>query len=115
AYKPPSRPNLDCLLRNWEGFVNWPNVKDHLDPVVRCAVAHNQFEAIHPFDDGNGRTGRSLLALQLVTEGMLDFPILYLSGFLHRNKPEYLKSIRDVTEEGKWKQWVLFMIQAFLV
>ena len=75
------------------------------------AAAHYQFEAIHPFVDGNGRTGRVLNLLFLLQEGLLDLPILYLSRALLRRKSDYYRLLRDVTETGAWESWVLFMLQ----
>lgn len=81
-----------------------------LDPLVRMAVAHYQFEAIHPFDDGNGRTGRILNLLYLIQRRLLDIPVLYLSRFIIQNKQDYYKGLLRVTETQDWEQWVLYML-----
>jgi Fic family protein len=82
-----------------------------IDPLVRLAVQHYQFEAIHPFSDGNGRTGRILNILFLVEHGLLDSPILYLSRFIIRNKAAYYRLLHNVTQEGEWTQWVKFILE----
>jgi len=112
VYTPPQANNIDRHLQNWEDFVN-ENAIDPMDPLLKCAVAHYQFEAIHPFIDGNGRTGRILLALQMVQEGLLRFPVLYISGYLNRNRSEYYSRIRGITERGDWENFILFMLQGF--
>jgi Fic family protein len=95
-------------LRNLEEFLLADN--DDLDPLVRMAVAHYQFEAIHPFIDGNGRTGRILNILFLVHAGLLRLPVLYLSRHLIQHKAEYYRLLRGVTERGEWEQWLKFML-----
>ena len=85
---------------------------DDLDPLVRMAVVHYQFEAIHPFIDGNGRTGRILNILFLIHSGLLHIPVLYLSRHLIQHKGDYYRLLRGVTEEGAWEKWVLFMLDA---
>lgn len=91
-----------------ERFINEPS---DLDPLVRMAVAHCQFEAIHPFPDGNGRVGRILNILQLQAEGLLDVPILYLSRYIIENKGAYYRGLSGVTEHGEWENWVLYMLR----
>jgi len=109
VYTPPQgEALLRQLLGNWENFLH--NARD-IDPLVRMAAAHYQFEAIHPFVDGNGRTGRVLNLLFLVQEGLLDLPILYLSRALLRHKADYYRLLRDVTQSGDWEPWLLFMLQ----
>jgi Fic family protein len=83
-----------------------------MDPLVRMAIAHYQFEAIHPFDDGNGRTGRLLNILMLVDAGLLASPILYLSRFIIAHKDDYYRLLLDVSRHAAWEQWVLFMLAA---
>jgi Fic family protein len=87
------------------------NSAEDLDPLVRLAVGHYQFEAIHPFADGNGRTGRVLNLLHLVEYGLLDVPVLYLSRFILDNRQQYYKGLRSVTEDHAWQDWILFMIE----
>jgi Fic family protein len=85
---------------------------DDLDPLVRMAVTHYQFEAIHPFMDGNGRTGRILNILFLIHTDLLRIPVLYLSRHLIQHKGDYYRLLRGVTEDGAWEKWVLFMLDA---
>lgn len=90
---------------------NIPSI-DELDPLVRMAVAHYQFEAIHPFHDGNGRTGRIVNILMLVEANLIKQPILYLSRFIIRQKNEYYRLLRDVTRDGAWEPWTMYMLAA---
>lgn len=109
-YTPPvGEVLLRSLLGNWETFLN-----DHadIDPLVRMAVAHYQFEAIHPFLDGNGRTGRVLNILFIIEQGLLDLPILYLSHYINKNKDRYYDYLNKVTFERRWEQWTLYMLDA---
>jgi len=109
-YTPPdTEKRIRDLLANWERFLH-----DHhtLDPLVRMAAAHYQFEAIHPFTDGNGRTGRVLNSLFLVEQKLLPLPILYLSRFIISHKSEYYKLLLDVTRSGAWEPWMLYMLRA---
>lgn len=109
VYTPPEgEERLRGLLANWETFINTPN---DLDPVVRMAVAHYQLEAIHPFSDGNGRTGRIVNSLILIQDGLLTLPILYLSRYIIRNKSEYYRLLQAVTAEGAWEEWVLYIVR----
>jgi Fic family protein len=111
VYTPPEGEEL--LLRkmaNLERFCN--DTSSALDPLVRVAVAHYQFEAIHPFFDGNGRTGRILIILQLVLERLLENPILFLSRFIIERKADYYRNLRAVTEDGAWEGWLLYMLEA---
>ncbi|HWX20067.1 MAG TPA: Fic family protein [Candidatus Binatia bacterium] len=96
-------------LHNLEEFLL---AEDELDPLVRMAVAHYQFEAIHPFSDGNGRTGRILNILFLIHAGLLRIPVLYLSRHLIQHKADYYRLLRGVTEDRAWEKWVLFMLTA---
>lgn len=109
-YTPPEgEAKLRDLLSNWERFAN---ADDDLDPLVRMAVLHYQFEAIHPFIDGNGRTGRILNVLSLIQAGLLDIPTLYLSRYIVRTKGDYYRLLQGVTERGDWEPWVLYILQA---
>lgn len=96
-------------LSNLEQFLH---ADDDLDPLVKMAVMHYQFEAIHPFEDGNGRTGRILNLLYLVDQGLLDIPVLFLSRYIIANKAAYYDGLRRVTEEQQWEAWILFMLRA---
>ena len=95
-------------LSNWEQFVH---ARDGIDPLIKMAAAHYQFEAIHPFEDGNGRTGRVLNVLMLVDAGLLSQPILYLSRYIIQNKNEYYRLLLRVTAERDWDSWVLFILE----
>ena len=96
-------------LANLERFIH---ENEDLDPLVKLALIHYQFEAIHPFPDGNGRTGRILNILFLISQGLLDLPVLYLSRYIILNKSAYYEGLRQVTEEGAWEAWVLYMLEA---
>jgi len=109
-YTPPIATDIPGLMSNWEKFVNTPS---DLDPLIRCAIAHYQFEAIHPFGDGNGRTGRILMVLQLVQERLLPLPILYVSGYINERRAEYYRLLRSVTASSDWKAFVAFMLAGF--
>ena len=110
-YRPPTGyGNLIRLLTNLDRFIT--DKTDGFQPLVKMAVMHYQFEAIHPFMDGNGRTGRILNILYLVHQGLLDVPILYLSRFFIQNRDEYYRYLREVTENGSWQQWILYILEA---
>jgi Fic family protein len=110
VYTPPrGRMVIVKLLRNLETFLQEPG---GFDPLIKMAVAHYQFEAIHPFVDGNGRTGRILNLLILVQAGLLEIPVLYLSRYIIQHKAEYYRRLRAVTEQGDWEGWLLFMLVA---
>jgi Fic family protein len=109
-YTPPEGENLiRDKLQNLEDFIH---NDDSLDPLIKLAVTHYQFEAIHPFTDGNGRTGRILNVLFLVYKGLLDLPILYLSQYIIKEKTRYYNLLRKVTKENDWEGWILFMLTA---
>jgi Fic family protein len=108
-YTPPEGQKLLIdKLDNWADFMH--NDTD-IDPLVRLAVQHYQFEAIHPFADGNGRTGRILNILFLVEHGLLDSPILYLSRYIISNKAAYYRLLQNVTREQGWTPWVNFILE----
>lgn len=108
-------PEGEALLReklaNWEQWMHGtlPGSED-IDPLVRMAAGHYQFEAIHPFTDGNGRTGRVINLLFLVEQGLLDIPVLYLSRHILRNKADYYKGLQSVTVTGAWEPWLLYVL-----
>lgn len=109
-YTPPEgEPLLRKLMQNWEQFINEPS---DLDPIVRMAIQHYQFESIHPFQDGNGRTGRVLNILCLVQDGLLDQPTLYLSRHILRTRGDYYRLLERVTTHQEWEPWVLYMLTA---
>lgn len=92
-----------------ERFVNDDDLSD-LDPLIKMALIHHQFESIHPFPDGNGRIGRILNVLYLTRTGLLDIPILYLSRHITQNKTDYYRLLQVVRDEGRWEEWVIFML-----
>ena len=107
-YTPPvGQKLLQQKLENWADFMH---KNDDIDPLVRMAVQHYQFEAIHPFTDGNGRTGRILNILFLVEQGLLDSPILYLSRHIIQNKSDYYRLLLSVTHNQAWSDWIMFML-----
>ena len=109
-YTPPSgEQEILNLLSNLEKYIS--DDYDNIDPLVKLAVIHYQFEAIHPFYDGNGRTGRIINILYIVLKELLDSPILYLSKFIIRNKSAYYRLLQEVTVKGKWEDWILFILQ----
>lgn len=109
-YTPPSgEPVIREKLSNWAHYIHEPT---DVDPIVVMAVAHYQFEAIHPFEDGNGRTGRILNVLQLIQTGLLRDPVLYISRFIIRNKDDYYRLLLGVTRDGNWEAWIRFMVHA---
>lgn len=109
-YTPPVGEDLiRGLLANWENFLHG---HADLDPLIRMAVAHYQFEAIHPFTDGNGRTGRVLNSLFLISENLLTLPVLYLSRHIILHKEDYYRLLLDVTRIEAWEPWILYMLRA---
>jgi Fic family protein len=109
-YTPPEGEIvLRDLLSNWERLLH---EQPELDPLIRMAAMHYQFEAIHPFTDGNGRTGRILNILYLVQEELLNLPILYLSRYIISNKSQYYSNLLAVTREQAWEPWLLYMLEA---
>lgn len=109
VYTPPLGENvIEDLLKNWEIFLH---NRDEIDPLIKMAISHYQFEAIHPFYDGNGRTGRILNVLYLIEQNLLTLPILYLSRFIVKNKQDYYSFLNDVTSQGNWEPWLLFMLR----
>jgi Fic family protein len=109
-YTPPEgEARLRDLLADWERFLH---NETGIDPLIRMAVCHYQFEAIHPFADGNGRTGRVINILYLIQEGLLTLPILYLSRHIIARKADYYRLLLDVTRAGAWEPWLLYMLEA---
>jgi Fic family protein len=110
VYTPPEGETIiRDKLKKLEDFIH---AEDDLDPLIKLALIHYQFEAIHPFADGNGRTGRIINILFLVLNGLLDLPVLYLSKSIIENKSDYYRLLRQVTEKGLWEPWILFMLKA---
>lgn len=115
VYTPPQDSDtINNLMTNLERFINDEGMAD-LDPLIKIAIIHHQFESIHPFYDGNGRTGRIMVILYLVANGLLDLPILYLSRYITHNKGDYyrlLQAIRDKEENiEEWHNWILFILK----
>lgn len=112
VYTPPrGKGIIEEKLENLVGYLNGTLLCGD-DPLLKMAVAHYQFEAIHPFSDGNGRTGRIINLLYLVKSGLISQPVLYLSSYIIRNKDEYYFRLAGVTQRGAWKPWLLFMLDA---
>lgn len=108
VYTPPEGENvIREKLKNLEDFIH---ADDHIDPLVKMAIIHYQFEAIHPFFDGNGRTGRIILLLYLKMTELLNLPALYLSDYIIQNKDQYYANLRKVTEDSNWEDWILYML-----
>jgi Fic family protein len=108
-YTPPVTEDLlRKLLSNWEEFLHGAT---ELDPLIRMAVGHYQFEAIHPFTDGNGRTGRVINSLYLIQKGLLGLPILYLSRYLIQEKESYYRLLLEITQNQAWEDWILFFLK----
>ena len=116
VYTPPqSGQEVVLLMDNLEEYINNPQMQD-VDPLIKMAIIHHQFESIHPFYDGNGRTGRIILILYLVLNNLLDLPILYLSRYITHNKAEYyrlLQAVRDKNTDNskEWEEWILFILK----
>lgn len=112
VYTPPQDPaEIIELMRGLERFINTPELFS-ADPLIKMALIHHQFESIHPFYDGNGRTGRIVNVLYLVKEGLLDIPVLYLSSHIVRTKADYYRLLQTVREQDRWEEWVLYMLEA---
>ncbi|MCH6201370.1 Fic family protein [Aquiflexum sp. LQ15W] len=110
-YTPPQNPEeIIKLMDNLEKFINEPQMSDY-DPLVKMAIIHYQFESIHPFYDGNGRTGRIMNILYLILERLQTVPILYLSSYIVKNKPDYYRLLQEVRENGAWEEWLIYMIK----
>ncbi len=110
-YTPPPAQLIPELMSNWVKFVNLEH--QQVDPLVKAIVAHYQFEAIHPFRDGNGRAGRILLVLQLIQDQLLNLPVLYISGFINQHRAEYYQRLLEVTSDNKWVEYIEFMLDGF--
>ena len=106
-YVPPPANMIRDLLLDWEKFVNQDN---DLPPLIQCALMHYQFEAIHPFSDGNGRIGRLLIVLFLCAQGILPLPLLYLSAYFERTREEYYAQLFRVSETGDWNSWLSYFL-----
>lgn len=111
VYTPPSPEKIPALMADLEHFINDPDAFD-ADPIIKMALVHYQFESIHPFYDGNGRTGRIINVLYLMRHGLLDAPVLYLSRQIVRSKSEYYRLLQSVRDDDNWEAWLLYMLDA---
>ena len=112
VYTPPQDSDTILgLMSDLERFINDDTILD-ADPLVKMAIIHHQFESIHPFYDGNGRTGRIINVLYLVLQGLLDIPVLYLSRYIVQTKGDYYRYLQSVREDGNWEPWILYMLTA---
>jgi Fic family protein len=110
VYTPPQdHGSIVTLMNNLEHFINDDAIID-IDPLIKMAIIHHQFESIHPFYDGNGRTGRIINILYLVQKGLLHLPILYLSRYIIKNKIEYYRLLQEVRNTNNWEEWILYML-----
>lgn len=114
VYEPPQDYGaIVKLMANLEAYINNDELSD-ADPLVKMAIIHHQFESIHPFYDGNGRTGRIINILYLIKNDLLSLPILYLSRYIIRHKADYYKLLQQVRETGKWEPWIIYMLEAVI-
>ena len=112
VYQPPQDyDTIVMLMSNLEAYINNDAMSD-VDPLVKMAVIHHQFESIHPFYDGNGRTGRIINILYLIKNDLLSLPVLYLSRYITQHKADYYKLLQQVRETGMWEPWILYMLEA---
>ena len=107
VYTPPSPEKIPELMSQLEKFMN----TNSMDPLIKMAVIHHWFESIHPFYDGNGRTGRVINILYLIVKGLLESPILYLSRYILHNRSDYYKLLKQVREQEKWENWILYILK----
>jgi Fic family protein len=115
VYVPPQDPSVILsLMSNLENYIN-NDALSNVDPLVKMAVIHYQFESIHPFYDGNGRTGRIINLLYLVLKGMLDIPVLYLSQYIIETKSDYYRLLQSVHNTNNWEEWILYMLKGIEV
>ena len=109
-YTPPQEEKeIRDLLKNLEDYIN--ENEDEVDPLIKMALIHYQFESIHPFYDGNGRTGRILNVLYLVLNNLLDSPILYLSNYINKNKDQYYKLFTEFRENNNYEDWIIYILK----
>ena len=114
-YTPPQNPQeIIELMSNLDKYINIPELHD-VDPLIKMAIIHHQFESIHPFYDGNGRTGRIINILYLVYVGLLDIPVLYLSRYINHNKAEYYRLLQGVRTNNSWDEWVSWLLKGIYV
>jgi len=110
-YTPPQgKDEIETLMANLEKYINQDELSDN-DPLVKMAIIHHQFESIHPFYDGNGRTGRIVNILYLILQNLLELPVLYLSKYIIETKAEYYRLLQSVRDNGSWEEWLIYMIK----
>jgi Fic family protein len=109
VYTPPSPSHIEGKLTNLIEFIR---NEDEIDPLIKMAIMHYQFETIHPFSDGNGRTGRILNVLYLTYKSLLELPVLYISKYILEYKSQYYHLLRQVTEKNEWEPWILYILEA---
>jgi len=115
VYTPPQKSqDIELLMRRLEMYINEEEISDY-DPLVKMAIIHFQFESIHPFYDGNGRTGRIINILYLILNGLMETPILYLSSYIIERKSEYYRLLQKVRDTNEWEEWILFIINGIEV
>jgi len=108
VFTPPQNyEKVQSLMSNLEAYINEDN---DIDPLINMAIIHYQFETIHPFYDGNGRTGRIINILYLILKDLLDIPIFYLSRYIIKNKNNYYSLLQDVRVEGSWEEWIIYIL-----
>ena len=111
VYTPPqNHEEIIALLNNLESYINDTDFHD-IDSLIKMPIIHFQFESIHPFYDGNGRTGRLINILYLVQQGLLDIPVLYLSSYIIKNKSDYYRLLQEVRTKGSWEEWIIWMLK----
>lgn len=115
VYTPPQEgKEIECLMSNLEKFMNDDDLAD-IDPLIKMAIIQHQFESIHPFYDGNGRTGRIINILYLVKQGLLNSPILYLSRYINVHKIDYYRLLQEVRTQQSWEEWILFILEGIIL
>src|SRR5258708_6294059 len=108
-YAPPD--DHDVILKLMRNLENYINEQDDISPLIKMAVQHYQFESIHPFYDGNGRTGRIINILHIILNGLLESPVLYLSDYIINNKSDYYRLLQEVRTKNKWEDWILYVLK----
>jgi len=111
-YVPPHHSKLADVLKDWEKFLH---MQTNIPPLIQCAMMHYQFEAIHPFLDGNGRVGRLFISFFLIEKGVLTQPLLYLSQYFEQHRTAYYDLLLDISEHGNWLEWIEFFLNAVIV
>jgi len=115
VYEPPQEnKEIEVLMGDLLNYINDDSVQD-IDPLIKMAITHFQFESIHPFYDGNGRTGRILIILYLMAKGYLNIPVLYFSRFIIQNKSDYYRLLQDVRNNNNWEEWIIYMLEGIRV